>query len=111
MAHEHLPAVVPGGLPAARLAEYRGWIASGVVTDLRAAYAADRAHYRKVMAEPCRSARFVCRVGGGRRRVICTSARPTEPLVRFSRKRLSMGVALLAVVFAHAGNQLHVDGN
>ena len=37
------------------------------------------------------------------------SARPTEPLVQFSRKRLSMGVALLAVAFAHAGNQLQND--
>ena len=47
-----------------------------------------------------------CRVGGGGGQQSATSARPTEPLVQFSRKRLSMGVALLAVVFAHAGNQL-----
>ena len=47
-----------------------------------------------------------CRVGGGGGPQPATSARPTEPLVQFSRKRLSMGVALLAVVFTHAGNQL-----
>lgn len=47
-----------------------------------------------------------CRVGGGGGQQSATSARPTEPLVQFSRKRLSMGVALLAVVFTHAGNQL-----
>src|SRR6266508_4232759 len=49
----------------------------------------------------------VCRVGGGGGPWwSATSARPTEPLVQFSRKRLSMGVALLAVVFTHARNQL-----
>ena len=47
-----------------------------------------------------------CRVGGGGGPQPATSARPTEPLVQFSRKRLSMGVALLAVVFTHARNQL-----
>jgi hypothetical protein len=47
-----------------------------------------------------------CRVGGGRSDEAATSARPTEPLMQFSRKRLSMGIALLAVVVAHAGNQL-----
>src|SRR5204863_7248056 len=35
-----------------------------------------------------------------------TSARPSEPLVQFSRKRLSPGIALLAVVALHARNQL-----
>jgi hypothetical protein len=38
--------------------------------------------------------------------VTATSARPTEPPVQFSRKRLSMDVALLAVVVAHIWNQL-----
>jgi hypothetical protein len=38
--------------------------------------------------------------------VTATSARPTEPPVQFSRKRLSMDVALLVVVVAHIGNQL-----
>src|SRR6476661_11142288 len=38
--------------------------------------------------------------------VAATSARPSEPLVQFSRKRLSMDIALLAVVVAHTGNQL-----
>ena len=62
------------------------------------------------MTRPLRSARSTrhhrCRVGGGGGQQSATSARPTEPLVQFSRKRLSMGVALLAVVFTHAGNQL-----
>jgi aryl-alcohol dehydrogenase-like predicted oxidoreductase len=47
-----------------------------------------------------------CRVGGGGSRTAATSARPTEPLVQFSRKRLSMDIALLAVVVTHTGNQL-----
>src|SRR5687768_15528314 len=38
--------------------------------------------------------------------VAATSARPSEPLVQFSRKRLSPGTALLAVVALHARNEL-----
>ncbi len=51
---------------------------------------------------------YLSSVGSGEAadRMAATSARPSEPLVQFSRKRLSPGIALLAVVALHARNQL-----
>ncbi len=53
-------------------------------------------------AEPTFAA--ICRVGGGCGRT-ATSARPSELPVQFSRKQLSSGVPLLAVVAFHARDQ------
>ena len=47
-------------------------------------------------------------VGSGEAAAVlaATSARPSEPLVQFSRKRLSPDIAFLAIVALHARNQL-----